>query len=234
MLPPGAPHKAHAARIGKSQTTPVPSQLCCPTKAHTIAVTTPAASYPAPAPNVIALDQVKDLPMKVVQTAPSIFKAPDNSLHAVVPALLAYSDLVAAAHNELVGKTLTFTAAGKTVAVDVLDITVYPSDGGLAVGLRVSLRPPGNFLSTNGWVYAVVTPKIFNDRNTVLLTTVLSCQLDSSFSKSVRVFLDPRVVPKHQDVRPSKPSTVRTSRRRVLQRARTIVDHRNELVRRPR
>lgn len=152
-------------------------------KAQTLATTSPEASYPASAPNVVPLASVPDVPTIAVQ-APLLHdvKLPTSSLSVVLPVFLGYPELAAALKNYAVGKTFGLAIAGHDVDVAVLDGEIYPSGESLAVGLKIKTKFPGRLFNTTGWVYLTGRPVVSADGNALTLENVtFSRQLDNDF-----------------------------------------------------
>ncbi|KEZ01288.1 hypothetical protein GQ57_36000 [Burkholderia sp. MSh2] len=135
-------------------------------KAKTLATTTPDSSYPVSAPDVTSLSKVR---------------RPGNSaMHIVLPVTVGYPEVTTALRSYVVGKTFSTSIAGQSASVEVLDGTIYPSGGSLAVGLKIKASLPGKLLDTSGWVYLTGQPVVAADGNTLVLDKVtFARQLDN-------------------------------------------------------
>ena len=76
------------------------------------------------------------------------------NLQAVAP----YEYLLRVLKAQLSGARFTKTTAAGTVDIRITDIDLYPSNGSLALGLKIDAKTPGRWFNTAGWVYLVGKP----------------------------------------------------------------------------
>ena len=105
-----------------------------------------------------------------------------SSLALHVQTTAPYDALTQLLSDNLKGKDFSQdTKAGK-VTVHVDDVTIYPSQSSLAVGVKVSAKTPGKVLDTTGWVYLVGQPTVGKSGNSIEIQNLkYAAVLDNAF-----------------------------------------------------
>ncbi|RWO70179.1 MAG: DUF4403 family protein [Mesorhizobium sp.] len=80
----------------------------------------------------------------------------DVNLQAIAPYDFLKAELAAA----LKGKTFKQNIASNTIEIRIDDVDLYPSNGSLAVGLKIDAKLPGQWFDTTGWVYLSGKPTL--------------------------------------------------------------------------
>jgi hypothetical protein len=93
-------------------------------------------------------------PLPSLDTASASQGGLDLSLQAEVPYEFLKNELAAA----LKGKTFKKDTGAGAAEVRIDDVDLYPSNGNLAVGLKIDANLPGRLFNTAGWVYLTGNP----------------------------------------------------------------------------
>jgi len=89
--------------------------------------------------------------------------SPDGGLDLDIRAAVPFSVLKATLTQAMVGKTFTQHSLAGDAVVRIDDADIYPSDGHVAVGLKVAARLPGKVLDGSGWIYLRGRPVALGD-----------------------------------------------------------------------
>jgi uncharacterized protein DUF4403 len=132
--------------------------------AKTVLAAQPGPSEPLPLPSLEHLD---------AKTG-----GLDVSLQAVAPYRLVKQQLLKALKDRVFQNEIP----GGHVEARVQDVDVYPSNGALALGLKVDAKIPGTWLGVSGWVYLVGKPVPSKEGKAVTLEDVrFATVIDSAF-----------------------------------------------------
>ena len=81
-----------------------------------------------------------------------------GSLDVTLQAEAPYDFLKTELASALKGKSFTKDTPAGRVEVRIDDVDLYPSNGRLALGLKIDAKTPGSWFNTTGWVYLSGTP----------------------------------------------------------------------------
>ena len=115
----------------------------------------------------------------------------DISLQAEAPYDFLKTQLAAA----FTGKTFKKDPAAGAVEIRVADVDIYPSNGLLALGLKIDAKLPGQFLNTDGWVYLSGHPvPAQNGKALVVKDLRFATVLDNDFWNAVQGLFETEIV----------------------------------------
>ncbi|MEY2853169.1 MAG: hypothetical protein RL030_301 [Pseudomonadota bacterium] len=81
-----------------------------------------------------------------------------DNIRIAVPVTMDYQALSEVLAGEVRSQVFTFDAGGRTAEARILDVTVYPSEPQVVLGLHVDVSLPRQWLDTRGWIYLSATP----------------------------------------------------------------------------
>lgn len=113
---------------------------------------------------------VKSDPIPLPEVSP--LDASESRLSVALPVRVPYSDIAATLAANFRGKDFsTDTSAGK-VRVRIEDLEIYPTSNGLAIGVKIDAKLPGQFLNTKGWIYLIGQPKSDPTKSTIEIAKI--------------------------------------------------------------
>ncbi|MDI6528376.1 DUF4403 family protein [Pseudomonas otitidis] len=86
--------------------------------------------------------------------------ADSSDLRVVVRANVDYSMIADTLKKSVLGKTFIGTTPAGDVTVTAVDVEVFPSNGKIAVGVKIAADLPSHYLDVNGWVYMTAVPTV--------------------------------------------------------------------------
>jgi hypothetical protein len=102
----------------------------------------------------------------------------DLNLQVVAP----YELLRGAIATSLKGKTFKSDIVGPAAEVRIDDVDIYPSNGLLALGLKISAKTPGKWFNTTGWVYLSGKPAPLQGGKAITMEDIrFAAVLDNEF-----------------------------------------------------
>lgn len=128
---------------------------------------------------------------------PELKRTDDASsrLSVLLESNVSYETIARELREALQGQAFEQETAAGTVVVRVDDITMYPSGGGLAVGLKVSAKTPAQWFDTRGWVYLVGQPRVQEEGRGIRIENLrYATVLDSAFWQATSSVFEGRVL----------------------------------------
>ena len=121
--------------------------------------------------------------------------ADSSGLRVVVRATTPYATLRDALEQSIVGQTFTRPSPAGDVSVTPEEVDVYPSNGKLALGIKIAAKLPGNMLDTNGWVYVTGTPIVAENGSAIELGNLsYSAVIDNELGQTLIVLFDEQIL----------------------------------------
>ena len=111
---------------------------------------------------------------------------PDGGLDLDIQTAVSFSVLKSALTSAMVGKTFTEHSLAGDAVVRIDDADIYPSEGHVAVGLKVAARLPGKVLNGSGWIYLRGRPVALGDGKSLRIEDLdYAVSLDNAFIRLV-------------------------------------------------
>ena len=117
-----------------------------------------------------------------------------GDLAIALPVRVNYDALRTALKAEFAGKVFTASVTGKTAAVTIADIFVYPSRDKIVLGLEFVAQAPGRLFDTKGKVFLTAKPVTENDGSIIRMTEVTFARnLDNALWSSFSVIFEKQI-----------------------------------------
>lgn len=104
----------------------------------------------------------------------------DNTIRLAVPLVLPYDRIRILLQKNLLQKPISSDTPAGEIELITKQVSVYPSDENLVVGLLLHIKMPHKLLDVNGWVYLKTKPKVITDGTAVILDEVEFSQVTNS------------------------------------------------------
>lgn len=120
----------------------------------------------------------------------------DNSnLRVVIRANIGYDKIADELKKSLLGKTFMNTTPAGKLSVKIEDFEVYPSNGKIALGVKIAATLPAHNFDVHGWIYMTTAPSIDQSGTTVVLDELsYSAVLDNELWKSLVAIFDNQIL----------------------------------------
>lgn len=115
----------------------------------------------------------------------------DINLQAVAPYDFLKNELATA----MKGKTFKKDTAAGAIEVRIEDVDLYPSNGSLAVGLKIDAKLPGRWFDTTGWVYLSGKPTPVQNGKAIAIENIgFATVLDNAFWTAVQGLFETEIL----------------------------------------
>lgn len=115
----------------------------------------------------------------------------DINLQAVAPYDFLKNELAAS----MKGKTFKKDTAAGPIEVRIEDVDLYPSNGALAVGLKIDAKLPGRWFDTTGWVYLSGKPMPVQNGKAIAIENIgFATVLDNAFWTTVQGLFETEIL----------------------------------------
>ncbi|MET4279344.1 MULTISPECIES: DUF4403 family protein [unclassified Bradyrhizobium] len=115
----------------------------------------------------------------------------DINLQAVAPYEFLKNELA----TQLKGKTFEQESSSSRIEVRIDDLDLYPSNGSLAVGLKVNAKLPGRWLNTAGWVYISGKPTPTEDGKAITVEGInFATVVDNEFWSVAQTLFETQIL----------------------------------------
>lgn len=115
----------------------------------------------------------------------------DINLQAVAPYDFLKNELAAS----MKGKTFKKDTTAGAVEVRIDDVDLYPSNGSLAVGIKIDAKLPGRWFDTTGWVYLSGKPTPVQDGKAIAIENMaFATVLDNAFWTTVQGLFETEIL----------------------------------------
>lgn len=133
---------------------------------------------------------------KPVQLPPLEPVTADNSnLHIVLRANVDYAKIADTLKASVINKTFMSTTPAGDVSVKAEDVEVFPSNGKIAIGIKIAAKLPGQYFNTNGWVYMTTIPTVTESGTAIELRKLsYSTILDNKLWKVLVAIFDKQII----------------------------------------
>lgn len=115
----------------------------------------------------------------------------DLNLQTVAP----YDYLKNELSAQLKGKIFKQDVASARIEIKIDDLDLYPSNGSLAVGLKINAQLPGRWLDTSGWIYVSGKPTLTADGKAIAIDRIsFSTVIDNEFWNIAQSLLETQIL----------------------------------------
>ncbi len=106
----------------------------------------------------------------------------DSNLKVHLPAQIPFSRIAESLNVQFLNNDIIDELGSGNIKIQVNDITVYPSNENLVLGLSIKASLPGSLFTTTGWVYLIGVPRIENNGTGIFIDDLkFGSVLDSEF-----------------------------------------------------